>query len=74
MMNWNDLHVEQEIAQERYQRLIRDKEIDRLIRQTRPETPLAPGLLAWLGQHLEQVGQKLQAYGTRKRPDLVCCS
>ena len=74
MMNWNDLRVEQEIAQERYQRLIRDREIDRLIRQGQPKTPPALGLLTWLGQQLEWWGRKLQAYGTRKQPNLVCCS
>ena len=74
MMNWNDLRVEQEIAQERYQRLIRDKEIERLIRQTRSGIPLPLRFLVRLGQQLEQVGQKLEAYGTRKQPDVVRCS
>ena len=74
MMNWNDLRVEQEIAQERYQRLIRDKEIARLIRQTRSEAPLVLRLLARLGKNLERWGQRLQTYGAWQRPDVVRCS
>ena len=73
MMNWNDLRVEQEIAQERYSRLIRDKEIERLLRQSRSEAPLALRLLAWLGQQVEGWGRKLQTFGTWKRPDAVSC-
>ena len=74
MMNWNDLRVEQEIARERYQRLIRDREIARLIRQTRSEAPLTLRLLVRLGKNLERWGQGLQTYGVWQRPDVVCCS
>ena len=74
MMNWNDLRVEQEIAQERYQRLIRDKEIDRLIGQAQPETTVTLALLVRFGKQLEGWGRKLQSYGAWKRPDVVCCS
>jgi hypothetical protein len=74
MMNWNDLRVEQEIAQERYQRLIRDKEIDRLIGQAQPGTTTARALLVRFGQQLERWGQRLQSRGTWNQPDVVCCS
>ena len=74
MMNWNDLRVEQEIAQERYQRLIRDREIDRLIRQSRPERPLVQQLLVRMKKRFEQWSKKLQPHQPWKRSDPVCCS
>lgn len=61
MMNWNNLRVEQEIAQERYQHLIRQREIDRFIG---PQPSLFRLTIAGLGRRLVswvQVGNLLRS-------------
>lgn len=57
MMNFNDLRVEQEIAQERYQQLIRAREVDRL---TGKQPSLVQVTLAGLGRQLTSVGHALE--------------
>ncbi len=57
MINWNDIRVEQQIAQERYQAIIQTR------RQQVPATvklTLYPRLLNWFGQRLIAWGHKLQ--------------
>jgi hypothetical protein len=66
MMNWNDLRVEQEIAQERYQRLIRQREVDRL---TGSQPSLVQVGLAGLGRQLARWGHWRE---TRFNPQLCC--
>lgn len=67
MMNWNDLRVEQEIAQERYQRLIRQREIDRLFG---PQPSLFRLTIGGLGRCLVSWGHRLEIY-SGPRP---CCA
>lgn len=67
MMNMNDLRVEQEIAQERYRRLIREREVERLVG---PQPSLAKTTLAALGRGMVRLGHALQArYDTQP-----CCA
>jgi len=53
MINWNDIRVEQQIAQERYQTVIES-------RQRPATTPLLPKLRGWLGTQLIAWGHTLQ--------------
>lgn len=66
MMNWNDLRVEQEIAQERYQRLIRQREIDRLFG---PQPSLFRLTIGGLGRSLASWRHRLEITSD---PQLCC--
>lgn len=66
MMNLNDLRVEQEIAQERYEQLIRIREVGRLLG---PRPSLFQEILLTLGRKLVVWGHTLQM---RFAP-LPCC-
>lgn len=65
MINWNDIHVEQKIAQERYQPLIQARQLERILAETTPQPPTRyQRLLAWLGRQFIQWGQRLQERAT----------
>lgn len=58
MMNLNDIRIEQEIAQERYQQLIRQREVDR---QIGPQPTLVQLILTGLGRQMARWGCMLKA-------------
>ena len=69
MINWNDIRVEQEIAQERYQTIIQARQIDRIL-SLRPEQR-SEGL--FYQQALDRLGDYLIRWGNnlRQRNDPV---
>lgn len=76
MYNWNDVRVEQEIAQERYQQIVKARRVGRVRqRQTAAaEISTSGRLLGWLGDRMVRWGCALQK---RRGPDFqsaVCHS
>lgn len=59
MYNFNDIQVEQEIAQERYQDIIRSRKIARALKQADRTDP-HQRILNWIGQQLVSIGRSLQ--------------
>lgn len=71
MINWNDIRVEHEIAQERYQTIIQARQIDRALSQRLEQR--SGGLfyqqaLDRLGSYLIRWGNYLQQYNDPIRP------
>jgi hypothetical protein len=71
MINWNDIQVEQKIAQERYQAIIQARQIDRILSQ-RPEQRSGilfyQRALARLGDYFIRWGNYLQQRNDPVRP------
>ena len=66
MYNWNDIEVEQKIAQERYQSIIEGRRIARARRRATDGSPVASAggrLSGWLGDLLIRWGCALRAFG-----------
>ncbi len=64
MFNINDLKVEQAIAQERYETIIRARQVDKARQRTpqrtfQPQT-IFPTMLRWMGHQLVNLGCYLQ--------------
>jgi len=64
MINWYDIQVEQEIAQERYQPLIQARQFKR-----RPQPATSPDSMA-LGRARNWLGDQLQNWGCQIK--VVC--
>ena len=63
MINWNDIRVEQEIAQERYQQIIRARQISRTLAKSAPsqsESLFFRWGFHWFGCKLGDLGIYLQ--------------
>ena len=61
MFNLNDLRVEQEIAQERYEAIIHGREITRMLRTNHDRrTSLRVRMRNWLGSQLVTWGCRLK--------------
>jgi hypothetical protein len=60
MMNLNDIRVEQELAQERYRDMIRDRELARLLRGKHNRARLYVRGRNWLGNQLINWGCRLK--------------
>ena len=69
MYNWNDVEVARMIAQERYQRIVEGRRVDRVRQRATAKDPVSPSfdrLLIWLGELLVGWGCALQ---NRRRSD-----
>ena len=68
MYNWNDIRVEQEIAQERYQQVIEARRVARARRRQTGDAGITSSarLLGWFGDLLVRWGCFLQK---RRGPD-----
>lgn len=61
MINWYDIQVEQEIAQERYQPLIRARQFKRRSQSaTGPGSPAFDRTRNWLGDQLQNWGCRVK--------------
>jgi hypothetical protein len=60
MINWNEVQVEQEIAQERY-RIIRNPSL-KSVKSAHSDQPRVLRLLAWTGRQFRGLGCALQAF------------
>ena len=58
MINWNDIRVEQEIAQERYQPIIQARQMSRALAKSegRSKTNFYHRFFAWVGNKVEDLG------------------
>ena len=65
MINWNDIHVEQKIAQERYEVIVRGRQLDRSRQQTIKsdgKTGHYVRFRNWLGEQLMNWGCQVKAH------------
>jgi hypothetical protein len=59
MINWNDIRVEQEIAQERYQTIVRARQIKQALAKSeegQSKTPFYRWAFGWFGCKLGDLG------------------
>jgi isocitrate lyase len=67
MINWNDIQVEQQIAQERYQTIIEARQVKKALSAYKPgqleKQSRCGHTLAWLGGQLISLGHSLQGSG-----------
>lgn len=69
MINWNDVQVGKEMAQERYQVVIDARRAAR----GRADGVTLPGRVAqWLGEQLVALGCRLQRHSTASTPQPLC--
>jgi hypothetical protein len=73
MVNWYDIQVEMEIAQERYQALVKARQIERLTATKRIKSGFYQTILNWLGQQLVGWGYNLQHKPNATLNTLVTC-
>jgi len=66
MINWNDIKVEQEIAQERYQQIVLAQQVARAVEKEQPKVTFADQLRNWLTATVAGIG------GFRKQ-SVQCC-
>ncbi len=62
MINWNDIRVEQEIAQERYQDLIRARQLARLSTTNESKPDRYIQIRDWLGNQVISLGCSLKVH------------
>jgi len=74
MYNWNDVEVEQKIAQERYQSIIEGRRVARTQQRTTHRLSAAGRLLGWLGDLLVVWGCALQKRRGSDSTTAVCHS
>ncbi len=56
MINWNDIKVEQEIAQERYQQIIEARQVARALEKEQPKVTFGDQLRNWLTSTVAGIG------------------
>lgn len=56
MINWNDIKVEQEIAQERYEQIIQARQVARALKKEQTRVQFYDQLRNWLTSTVAQMG------------------
>ena len=56
MINWNDIKVEQEIAQERYQQIIQAHQVARALEKEQPKVTFGDQVRNWLASTVAGIG------------------
>lgn len=73
MHRWSDPNVEENVAQERYQVIVRSRWVDRQVEVTgSSDIRLHDRVLNWLGRQLERWGRNLQLRYRLPAKDVPC--